>query len=185
MTDNPYRLARDIRGIGFRTADAIAMKLGIAKTAMMRVRARDRIRAERSDDSAMEGHCGLPREEARANGVPGFWRYPTISFRTALDLELAEGTVVADRVADYPLRVPGGPVPGRTGNRRQGCCASRAGTSPGPISMRRRRCRGSSGRPACRWRRARPTRSGWRSLPRPSSSPGGPAWARRRSSMRF
>ena len=33
MTENPYRLARDIRGIGFRTADAIAMKLGIEKTA--------------------------------------------------------------------------------------------------------------------------------------------------------
>jgi hypothetical protein len=29
----PYRLARDIRGIGFKTADAIAMKLGIEKTA--------------------------------------------------------------------------------------------------------------------------------------------------------
>jgi Helix-hairpin-helix containing domain len=29
MTENPYRLARDIRGIGFKTADAIAMKLGI------------------------------------------------------------------------------------------------------------------------------------------------------------
>ena len=28
MTENPYHLARDIRGIGFRTADAIAMKLG-------------------------------------------------------------------------------------------------------------------------------------------------------------
>ena len=26
MTENPYHLARDIRGIGFRTADAIAMK---------------------------------------------------------------------------------------------------------------------------------------------------------------
>jgi exodeoxyribonuclease V alpha subunit len=39
MTENPYRLARDIRGIGFRTADAIAMKLGINKTAMVRVRA--------------------------------------------------------------------------------------------------------------------------------------------------
>jgi len=25
MTENPYRLARDIRGIGFKTADAIAM----------------------------------------------------------------------------------------------------------------------------------------------------------------
>jgi exodeoxyribonuclease V alpha subunit len=29
MTENPYRLARDICGIGFKTADAIAMKLGI------------------------------------------------------------------------------------------------------------------------------------------------------------
>jgi exodeoxyribonuclease V alpha subunit len=28
MTENPFRLARDIRGIGFKTADAIAMKLG-------------------------------------------------------------------------------------------------------------------------------------------------------------
>src|SRR5450631_1681265 len=28
MSENPYRLARDIRGIGFKTADAIAMKLG-------------------------------------------------------------------------------------------------------------------------------------------------------------
>ncbi len=39
MSENPYRLARDIRGIGFKTADAIAMRLGIDKTAMVRVRA--------------------------------------------------------------------------------------------------------------------------------------------------
>jgi exodeoxyribonuclease V alpha subunit len=39
MTDNPYHLARDVRGIGFRTADAIAMKLGIEQTAMIRFRA--------------------------------------------------------------------------------------------------------------------------------------------------
>jgi exodeoxyribonuclease V alpha subunit len=38
MTENPFRLARDIRGIGFKTADAIAMKL-IEKAAMVRVRA--------------------------------------------------------------------------------------------------------------------------------------------------
>jgi exodeoxyribonuclease V alpha subunit len=37
MSDNPYRLARDIRGIGFRTADTIAEKLGIEKTAMVRI----------------------------------------------------------------------------------------------------------------------------------------------------
>ena len=39
ISEDPYRLARDIRGIGFRTADAIAMKLGIEKTAMIRARA--------------------------------------------------------------------------------------------------------------------------------------------------
>jgi hypothetical protein len=39
VSENPYRLARDIRGIGFRTADQIAAKLGIAPTAMIRVRA--------------------------------------------------------------------------------------------------------------------------------------------------
>src|ERR1700690_4172286 len=39
MTENPYRLARDIRGIGFKSADAIAMKLGIDRGAMIRVRA--------------------------------------------------------------------------------------------------------------------------------------------------
>ena len=33
ITENPYRLARDIRGIGFRTADQIE------KTALIRVRA--------------------------------------------------------------------------------------------------------------------------------------------------
>ena len=31
MTENPYRLARNIRGIGFKTADAIAMTLGIVR----------------------------------------------------------------------------------------------------------------------------------------------------------
>jgi exodeoxyribonuclease V alpha subunit len=39
MSENPYRLAKDIRGIGFRTADLIAEKLGIEKNAMIRIRA--------------------------------------------------------------------------------------------------------------------------------------------------
>ena len=29
ISENPYRLARDIRGIGFKTADQIARRLGI------------------------------------------------------------------------------------------------------------------------------------------------------------
>ena len=60
MTENPYRLARDIRGIGFKTADAIAMRLGIEKTAVIRVRAGISYALTEAMD---EGHCGLPTEE--------------------------------------------------------------------------------------------------------------------------
>ena len=104
MTDNPYRLARDIRGIGFRTADAIAMKLGIAKTAMMRVRAGIAYALTEAMD---EGHCGLPREELGPM-ASRLLEVPDDLIRTALDLELAEGTVVADRVADTPCVFLGG-----------------------------------------------------------------------------
>jgi exodeoxyribonuclease V alpha subunit len=96
MTENPYRLARDIRGIGFKTADAIAMKLGIEKTAMMRVRAGI---SYALTEAMNEGHCGLPIEEL----VPlaeKLLEVPPELVRTALDLELREGSVVAERVGD-------------------------------------------------------------------------------------
>jgi exodeoxyribonuclease V alpha subunit len=98
MTENPYRLARDIRGIGFKTADAIAMKLGIEKTAMVRVRAGISYALTKAMD---EGHCGLPTDEL----VPlaeKLLEVPAELVRTALDLELTEGTVVADRVGEIP-----------------------------------------------------------------------------------
>ena len=59
MTENPYRLARDIKGIGFKTADVIAQKLGIEKTAMIRVRAGISYALTQSMD---QGHCGLPTD---------------------------------------------------------------------------------------------------------------------------
>ena len=104
MTENPYRLARDIRGIGFVTADAIAMKLGIEKTAMVRVRAGIGYALTEAMD---EGHCGLPEEElgplaAKLLEVPGEL------IRAALDLELSEGTVVADTVVEIPCIFLGG-----------------------------------------------------------------------------
>src|SRR6202049_3091970 len=98
MTENPYRLARDIRGIGFKTADAIAMKLGIEKTAMVRVRAGVSYALTEAMD---EGHCGLPTEEL----IPlaeKLLEVPQEPSRTALELELQEGTVVADRVGETP-----------------------------------------------------------------------------------
>src|SRR5262249_45631781 len=60
MTENPYRLARDIRGSGFKTADGIAMRLGIEKTAMIRVRAGISYALA---EAMSDGHCGLPNDE--------------------------------------------------------------------------------------------------------------------------
>src|SRR5438034_148065 len=94
MSENPYRLARDIRGIGFKTADDIAMKLGVDKTALVRVRAGISYALTEAMD---EGHCGLPTEEL----VPlaeQLLDVPQHFVQTALDLELAEGTVIGDRV---------------------------------------------------------------------------------------
>ena len=98
MTENPYRLARDIRGIGFKTADAIAMKVGIEKTAMVRVRAGISYALTEAMD---EGHCGLPTEQLMPLAEK-LLEVPQELIRTALDLELREGTVVADSVGETP-----------------------------------------------------------------------------------
>src|SRR6202162_2351581 len=98
MTENPYRLGREIRSMGFKTADAIAMKLVIEKTAMVRVRGGISYALTEAMD---EGHCGLPIEEL----IPlaeKLLEVPQELIRTALDLELQEGTVVADRVGEEP-----------------------------------------------------------------------------------
>src|SRR5829696_8915330 len=57
MTQDPYRLAREVRGIGFRSADAIAAKLGMEKTAPQRLRAGVSFALQTATD---EGHCALP-----------------------------------------------------------------------------------------------------------------------------
>ncbi|MCP9820957.1 ATP-dependent RecD-like DNA helicase [Synechococcus sp. Cruz-9H2] len=122
MAENPYRLARDIRGIGFRTADAIAGRLGIEPEAMIRLRAGvNYALLEASGD----GHCGLPAaellklagellaverpSEGAAESDPGAESVATSRvpmepglIQSALDLELAEGSVVADELNSEP-----------------------------------------------------------------------------------
>jgi exodeoxyribonuclease V alpha subunit len=104
MTENPYRLARDIRGIGFKTADAIAMKLGIEKTAMVRVRAGVSYALAEAMD---EGHCGLPTDGLLPLAV-ALLEVSKELIQTALDLELADGTVIADTVGETPCVFLGG-----------------------------------------------------------------------------
>jgi len=57
---NPYRLAHEVWGIGFRTADAIAEKLGIARDAPERLEAG---LLHALETSAEDGHLFLPDDE--------------------------------------------------------------------------------------------------------------------------
>jgi len=94
ISANPYRLARDIRGIGFLTADRVAEKLGIEKTAMIRVRAGISFALAEAMD---EGHCGLPVDEL-AVLTERLIEVPPALIEAALALELEAGEVVADTV---------------------------------------------------------------------------------------
>jgi exodeoxyribonuclease V alpha subunit len=96
MSENPYRLARDIRGIGFKTADAIAMRLGIEKTAMIRARAGI---AYALSETMNEGHCGFPRDDLEKLAET-LLEVPGDLVRTALDLELTDGSLIADSVGE-------------------------------------------------------------------------------------
>ncbi len=60
VTHNPYRLAHDIRGIGFKIADKIAESLGIEKESDLRARAGIEYVLQTLTD---DGHCGYPRNE--------------------------------------------------------------------------------------------------------------------------
>src|SRR6202171_3193019 len=96
MSENPYRLARDIRGIGFKTADTIAMKLRIEKAAINRVRAGISFALTEAMD---EGHCGLPTDELMPLAEK-LLEVPIDLVGAALDLATSEGTVIADSVGE-------------------------------------------------------------------------------------
>ena len=94
---DPYLLARTITGIGFRTADAIAEKLGIARNSIQRARAAVLYLLERMVE---EGHAFTPAG------------YLENQFRTALEMDpdlardaLAElarsGDVVVEKIDDH------------------------------------------------------------------------------------
>jgi exodeoxyribonuclease V alpha subunit len=73
MASDPYRLARDIRGIGFPGADEIAAKLGIGRDSPARLRAGV---VHVVETAAGQGHTGLPRADVaeraeRLLGVDG------------------------------------------------------------------------------------------------------------------
>lgn len=61
VTKNPYRLYLDIKGIGFKTADDFAMKIGVPQDSVYRVQAGIRYVLEKAEN--MNGDCFLPKDD--------------------------------------------------------------------------------------------------------------------------
>ncbi|WP_371665303.1 ATP-dependent RecD-like DNA helicase [Streptomyces sp. NBC_01241] len=66
VKNQPYRLAADVWGIGFLTADKIAQAVGIPHDSPERVKAGLQYALSQSTD---QGHCFLPEERLIADGV--------------------------------------------------------------------------------------------------------------------
>ena len=92
VRENPYQLAKDITGIGFRTADGIASKLGIAADSIHRLKAG---LIHTLEGAASDGHTCLPREELVHNASE-LLETEIKPVETALELLLVTGDAVSD-----------------------------------------------------------------------------------------
>jgi exodeoxyribonuclease V alpha subunit len=94
VTSNPYRLAQDIRGIGFASADQLAMRLGIAPDSPLRLGAG---LAQVLSEAQAQGHAALPRDEL-IRGAGRLLGVEAGPLEAALDKEIDAGALIADDI---------------------------------------------------------------------------------------
>ena len=99
IRENPYRLAEDIYGIGFKTADGMARHMGMAPDAEERLRA-GLLHILKA--AAEDGHCCLPRE-ASIEKAAELLRAGNLPVEGELERLLKEATLVQDEVAGEPV----------------------------------------------------------------------------------
>jgi exodeoxyribonuclease V alpha subunit len=91
---NPYQLADDIRGIGFKTADELAAKLGIERNSPFRARAAVQYALQ---ELASQGHVGYP-EFAAIEHTTKLVQIEELIVRDAVEAAVNEGLVVRELI---------------------------------------------------------------------------------------
>jgi exodeoxyribonuclease V alpha subunit len=96
---DPYRLAKDIHGIGFKTADQIAQKMGIPVDSLIRACAGlSHVLLEATG----EGHCALPMETLK-EGAGQLLLVDEKIVTEALERTLASGDLVRETIGELEL----------------------------------------------------------------------------------
>ncbi len=94
VQENPYQLALDIYGIGFKTADALAQRLGIARDSTIRAQAGVRhVLQELSE----QGHCAA-EEEYLVQEACRLLEIPAPAIEQAIRLEVEQERLVEEEV---------------------------------------------------------------------------------------
>jgi len=93
---NPYRLADEIRGIGFKTADELAGKLGIDRNSPHRARAAVRYALQ---ELTQRGHCGYP-EQGVVKQTTELVQIDQGIVEAAVQHAVGEGSVIREHVGD-------------------------------------------------------------------------------------
>lgn len=99
VSENPYRLALDIHGVGFKTADTIAQKLGIPKDSLIRAQAGVRHALQ---ELSSNGHCAYERTKL-VEAASQMLEISEDLVCTALDTEVISGNLIEDTVDDETL----------------------------------------------------------------------------------
>jgi exodeoxyribonuclease V alpha subunit len=99
VRSNPYVLAKDIYGIGFKTADQIAERVGIPKNSMSRASAGiDHVLLEATSD----GHCALPLDKLKAEAVK-LLEVEEGTVESALSRMITSSTLVLETIREEAL----------------------------------------------------------------------------------
>ena len=162
---DPYALARDIRGVGFATADQVALKLGVAPDSVQRIGA---AMAEVLREAADDGDTALPLADAR-RGWASCWPPRRRPSTTAIERERQAGRLVQHELAGEPLHHAGRARPRRARRSPTSWRRLAQGRRPGGRPMPTRRLarseaalrRGAGPDPARRHRARDPQPASW------------------------
>ena len=92
LRSDPYRLAREIPGVGFKTADEIAAKMGQPPNAPQRLKAGLEYTLQTAEGN---GHCALPREEL-IREAGSLLSAAAEEVETALAAQVAGGRIIVE-----------------------------------------------------------------------------------------
>jgi exodeoxyribonuclease V alpha subunit len=99
IRNDPYRLARDIHGIGFHSADNVAEKLGFEADSLLRARA---ALEHLLDQATGEGHCALPRNEL-IEGTTQLLQVDESVVQEAFARHLRDNKILTEKIAGEEL----------------------------------------------------------------------------------